>query len=122
MVGNESWVLDLDFHVFETEVQIMMDLISKRTKIWVRITTGKDFHLSSLFWKRESKTTKDCRLEEHGVYSGKRSKEFGLGNLDGAKLKTRSTVMCIRPTWMTHPNTMLELKKKFIMKFISFSL
>ena len=60
MVGNESWVLDLDFHVFETEVQIMMDLISKRTKIWVRITTGKDFHLSSLFWKRESKTTKNC--------------------------------------------------------------
>ena len=66
MVGNESWVLDLDFHVFETEVQMMMDLISKRTKIWVRITTGKDFHLSSLFWKRESKTTKDCGLE-HGV-------------------------------------------------------
>ena len=58
-------------------IWISMFLIGRRTKIWVRITTGKDFHLSSLFWKRESKTTKDSGLE-HRVYSGKRSKEFGL--------------------------------------------
>ena len=40
--GNESWVLDLDFHVFENEVQIIMD------SIWVGISAGIDSHLSLL--------------------------------------------------------------------------
>lgn len=30
-----------DFHVFETEVQITMDLIGRKTKIWVWISSGK---------------------------------------------------------------------------------
>ena len=45
MGGNESWVLDLDFHVFETEVQTMMAFIGRQWKIWVRISEGKDSHL-----------------------------------------------------------------------------
>ena len=30
-----------DFQVFETEVQMIMDLIGRKVKIWVRISSGK---------------------------------------------------------------------------------
>ena len=33
-----------DFHAFETEVQMIMDLIGKRRKISVAISEGKDSH------------------------------------------------------------------------------
>ena len=33
MGGNESWFWIWDFHVFETGVQIIMDMIGKRMKI-----------------------------------------------------------------------------------------
>ena len=33
-----------DFHVFETEVQMIMDLMGRKTKILVRISSGKDSH------------------------------------------------------------------------------
>ena len=37
-----------DFHVFETKVQTMIDLIGRQWKIWVRISSGKNPHLFSL--------------------------------------------------------------------------
>ena len=46
----ERWVemkvgfLISDFHVFETEVQMIMDLMGRKTKILVRIPSGKDPH------------------------------------------------------------------------------
>ena len=33
-----------DFHAFDTEVQMIMDLMGKKTKILVRISSGKDPH------------------------------------------------------------------------------
>ena len=39
-----------DFHAFETEVQMIMDLIGKRRKISVAISEGKDSHLINLLW------------------------------------------------------------------------
>ena len=30
-----------DFQVFETEVQMIMDLIGRKVKTWVRISSGK---------------------------------------------------------------------------------
>ena len=33
-----------DFHAFETEVQMIMDLMGRKTKILVRISSGKDSH------------------------------------------------------------------------------
>ena len=43
-VGFWIW----DFHVFETEVQMLMDLIGKRRKISVAISEGKDSHRINL--------------------------------------------------------------------------
>ena len=43
-VGFWIW----DFHAFETEVQMIMDLIGKRRKISVAILEGKDFHQINL--------------------------------------------------------------------------
>ena len=43
-VGFWNW----DFHVFENEVQIIMDFIGGRMKKWVGISAGKDSNLSSL--------------------------------------------------------------------------
>ena len=37
-----------DFHDFETEVQMIMDLIGKHRKISVAISEGKDFHQINL--------------------------------------------------------------------------
>jgi hypothetical protein len=34
------WIMD--FHVLQTEVQVMMDLIGNRRRIWVTISTGKE--------------------------------------------------------------------------------
>ena len=39
-VGFWIW----DFHVFETEVQMIMDLIGKRRKMSVAISAGNDSH------------------------------------------------------------------------------
>ena len=39
-VGFWIW----DFHVFETEVQMIMDLIGKRRKMSVAISVGNDSH------------------------------------------------------------------------------
>ena len=39
-VGFWIW----DFHVFETEVQMIMDLIGKRRKMSVAISLGNDSH------------------------------------------------------------------------------
>lgn len=33
-----------DFQVFETEVQIIMDFMGRKTKIWERISSGKHPH------------------------------------------------------------------------------
>ena len=33
-----------DFHAFETEVKMIMDLMGRKTKILVRISSGKDPH------------------------------------------------------------------------------
>ena len=33
-----------DFHAFETEVQMIIDLMVRKTKILVRISSGKDPH------------------------------------------------------------------------------
>ena len=33
-----------DFHAFETEVQMIIDLMGRKTKILVRISSGKDPH------------------------------------------------------------------------------
>ena len=33
-----------DFQVFETEVQMIMDLIGRKVKIWERISSGKHPH------------------------------------------------------------------------------
>ena len=33
-----------DFHAFEIEVQMIMDLMGRKTKILVRISSGKDSH------------------------------------------------------------------------------
>ena len=43
-VGFWIW----DFHAFETEVQMIMDLIGKRRKISVAISEGKDSHRINL--------------------------------------------------------------------------
>ena len=59
MGGNESWVLDLnlDFHVFENEVQIIMDLI------------GKDSHLSSLSDIAACSGLEDRKQEDEGLWT-----------------------------------------------------
>jgi hypothetical protein len=37
-----------DFHVLQTEVEIMMDLIGNRMRIWVTISTGKESQFTFL--------------------------------------------------------------------------
>ena len=100
--GNESWVLDLDFHVFENEVQIIMD------SIWVGISAGIDSHLSSLSDIAACLALKERKQEDggrwtvdYGVWSVVCEEEqriWAFGILDTAKLTTRSTVICIRLT------------------------
>ena len=59
-----------DFQVFETEVQMIMDLIGRKVKIWVRISSGKyphriDFLLSDIapnFKERDLRTNEGRRL------------------------------------------------------------
>ena len=36
----------MDFHVLETEVEMMMDLIGNRRRIWVTISTGRESQLT----------------------------------------------------------------------------
>ena len=38
------WFWIKEFQVFETEVHTMIDLIGRRKKIWVKISSGKDFY------------------------------------------------------------------------------
>ena len=33
-----------DFHVLETQVQVMIDFMGKRTKMWVTISGGRESH------------------------------------------------------------------------------
>ena len=35
-----------DFHALQTEVQVMMDLIGNRMRIWVTISSGKESQLT----------------------------------------------------------------------------
>ena len=59
-----------DFQVLETEVQMIMDLIGRKVKIWVRISSRKyphriDFLLSDIapdFKERNLRTNKGRRL------------------------------------------------------------
>ena len=37
-----------DFHAFETEVQMIMDLMGRKTTIRVRISSGKEPHWTEL--------------------------------------------------------------------------
>ena len=63
MGGNESWVLDLDFHVFENEVQIIMYLI------WFGISAGKDSHLSSLSDIAACLALEERKQEDEGLWT-----------------------------------------------------
>ena len=36
----------MDFHVLQTEVEMMMDLIGNRRRIWVTISTGRESQLT----------------------------------------------------------------------------
>ena len=67
MGGNESWVWIRDSQVFETEVQMIMDLIGRKVKIWERISSGKyphriDFLLSDI--APDFKARKNQRRQE----------------------------------------------------------
>ena len=76
--------------------------------IWVGISAGIDSHLSSLSdiaaclaLEETERKQEDEKTVDYGVWSVVCEEEqriWAFGNLDGAKLKTRSTVMCIRPT------------------------
>ena len=37
-----------DFHVLQNEVQVMMDLIGRGMRTWVRISRGRESHIASL--------------------------------------------------------------------------
>ena len=36
-----------DFHVLQTEVQVMMDFMGRCMRIWVRISGGRESHIAS---------------------------------------------------------------------------
>ena len=44
------WFWIKEFQVFETEVHTMIDLIGRRKKIWVKISSGKDFYGILIFF------------------------------------------------------------------------
>ena len=44
------WFWIKEFQVFETEVHTMIDLIGRRKKIWVKISSGKDFYEILIFF------------------------------------------------------------------------
>ena len=37
-----------DFHVLQTKVQVMMDLIGRGMRTWVTISRGRESHIASL--------------------------------------------------------------------------
>ena len=39
----------MDFHVLQTEVEIMMDLIGNRIRIWVTMSAGKESDIAACF-------------------------------------------------------------------------
>ena len=45
-----------DFHVLQTEVQVMMDLMGRRRKTWVRISGGKLSDIATSYKQRERET------------------------------------------------------------------
>ena len=51
-----------DFQVFETEVQMIMDLIGRKVKIWVRISSGKYPHRIDFL---PSDIAPDYKLQDH---------------------------------------------------------
>ena len=58
-----------DFQVFETEVQMIMDLIGRKVKIWVRISSGKyphriDLLLSDIARFHRERRTNECKRGE----------------------------------------------------------
>ena len=62
-----------DFQVFETEVQMITDLIGRKVKIWVRISSGKyphriDFLLSDIApdFKERSENQRGKKVKECG--------------------------------------------------------
>ena len=64
-VGFWNW----DFHVFENEVQIIMDFIGGRMKKWVGISAGKDSHLSSLSDIAACLASEERKQEDEGLWT-----------------------------------------------------
>ena len=72
----------MDFHVLQMEVEIMMDLIGNRRRIWVTISTGRESQLTlalsdiaACFQREREREIRRRRFREEevvecGVWSG----------------------------------------------------